>query len=78
MEITEDGASIDETGELSVDAIYEDYRGTFSNHEMITEDGELIEAEDGEIIEGVADYLETDLEHVEIKQEIHDDESSNM
>lgn len=78
LEITEDGASLDGTGELSADAIYEEYEGGFSNHEMITEDGELIEAEDGEIIEGVEEYLEADLDNVQIKQELNDDDTSNM
>lgn len=77
LEITDDNTSIDDTGELSADAVYEEYEGAFSNHEMITEEGELMEAEDGEIIEDV-EYLEGDVENVEIKQELHDDDTSNM
>lgn len=78
LEITEDGASIDETGDLSADAVYEEYEEDFSNHEIITEDGELIEAEDGEIIDGVEEYLEADMDSVRIKQELNDDDTSNM
>lgn len=78
LEITDEAGSIDDAGDLSTDAVYEEYEGAFSNHEMITEDGELIEAEDGEIIEGVEEYLDSDMETVQIKQELHDDDTSNM
>lgn len=73
----EEGVPVDDTDDLSADAVYEEYEGAFSNHEMITEEGELIEAEDGEIIEGV-EYIESDMKQVEIKQELQDDEGSNM
>lgn len=78
LEITDDGASIDETGDLSADGVYDEYDDAFSNQEMITEDGELIEAEDGEIIQGV-EYLQGDLKNFQIKEELKDeDDDSNM